>query len=73
LPYPSIANCLSRCGDFGLLAEAARAEVDRISRGASNWRTPFAAEGVANSTIDKVAAAFAIGDAFEPTDSHPKL
>ena len=35
--YPSIANCLTRCGDFGLSAEAARAEVEHISGIVVNW------------------------------------
>lgn len=60
--YPSIANCLSRCGDFGLSTELARAEVERIAREASNWRTIFAEHGVAKRTIDKVGPAFAIAD-----------
>jgi hypothetical protein len=30
--YPSVASCLSRRSDFGLSAESARAQVDRISR-----------------------------------------
>lgn len=70
--YPSIANCVSRCGDFGLSAEAARAEVDRISREVSDWRAVFAAEGIAQSTIDRLAPAFAIADAFEPAGNHLK-
>jgi serine/threonine-protein kinase HipA len=69
--YPSIANCVSRCGDFGLSTEAARAEADRISREVSDWRAVFDAEGVAQPTIDRLAPAFVIADAFEPTESHP--
>jgi serine/threonine-protein kinase HipA len=60
--FPSIANCLSRCGDFGLTTEAARAEADRISREVSNWRAVFDAEGVARSTIDRIATAFAVAE-----------
>jgi serine/threonine-protein kinase HipA len=70
--YPSIANCLSRNADFGLSAEAARAEVDRISRETTNWRAVFASEGVANATINKVAPAFAIADAFDLTENRPQ-
>jgi serine/threonine-protein kinase HipA len=71
--YPSVANCLSRCGDFGLSADAARAEISRICRVVSAWRTVFSQEGIASSTIDRVAPAFAIADArAADEESYPR-
>jgi serine/threonine-protein kinase HipA len=64
--YPSIANCLSRCGDFGMNLEEAQSEVDRIATIAATWREVFEQEGVAVSTIEKVASAFVIVNGFQP-------
>jgi serine/threonine-protein kinase HipA len=67
--YPSIANCLTRCGDFGLSAEAARAEVEHISGIVVNWRGVFADEGIAEATIARVAPAFVVVDSLQPDAS----
>ncbi|MCC8958563.1 type II toxin-antitoxin system HipA family toxin [Bradyrhizobium sp. Pear77] len=62
--YPSIGNCLSRCGDFGLNLEEAQAEINRIATIATTWRDVFDQEGIAVPTIERVAPAFAIADSY---------
>lgn len=68
--YPSIQNCLSRCNDFGLTLEAAKAEIDHIAGVAANWRSVFADEGVSASTIERVASAFTLADTYESKVDH---
>ena len=61
--FPSLENCISRCGDFGLSAEAARSEIQRISALTANWRTFFAQSGVSQITIERIAPAFELARA----------
>ncbi|ABD89670.1 type II toxin-antitoxin system HipA family toxin [Rhodopseudomonas palustris] len=63
--FPSIANCLSRCGDFGLSREAAASEVERLARQVREWRSFFEAEGISQATIERIASAFKLADEFE--------
>lgn len=53
----SIYNLLSQAGRFGLSAEAARAEIDRIAAVVRHWRESFFACGVSGEDIDTIAAA----------------
>lgn len=69
--YPSIANCLSHCSDFGLSTDEAQAEVERIATIATTWRRVFENVGVDNATIERIAPAFAIADSFSSQD-HPQ-
>jgi serine/threonine-protein kinase HipA len=70
--FPSIANCLSRCGDFGLSLDEAQSEVSRIATIVATWRDVFEQEGLAISTIEKVAPAFALADSYRPTEGLPR-
>lgn len=69
--YPSLSNCLSRCGDFGLNTDEAQAEIERIATIAATWRQVFESAGVDRATIEKTAPAFTIADSFSP-QSHPQ-
>jgi serine/threonine-protein kinase HipA len=60
--YPSVENCLSRCGDFGLRDDEARAEINRIATVMSRWRTVFEENGVPETDLSRVASAFAVAD-----------
>jgi serine/threonine-protein kinase HipA len=53
----SIYNLLSQCRRFGLPAEGARAEIDRIVEVVRHWREVFLACGVAARDIDSIAPA----------------
>lgn len=53
----SIYNLLSQAGRFGLSAEAARAEIDRIVAFVRSWRDSFFACGVSGKDIDTIAPA----------------
>lgn len=64
--YPSISNCLSRCGDFGLRTDEAQAEIERIAIIAATWRQVFENTGVDSATIERITPAFAIADSFSP-------
>ena len=54
----SIYNLLSQAGRFGLSAEQARAEIDRIADVVRHWRDSFFACGVSAQDIDSIAPAF---------------
>ncbi len=69
--YPSLSNCMSRCGDFGLSTDEAQAEIERIATIAATWRQVFKNVGVDSATIERTAPAFAIADGFSPQD-HPQ-
>jgi len=53
----SIYNLLSQAGRFGLSAEQARAEIDRIVEVVRHWRDTFFACGVSAKDIDYIAPA----------------
>ena len=53
----SIYNLLSQVGRFGLSAEEARAEIDRIADVVRHWRDSFFACGVSAKDIDYIAPA----------------
>lgn len=53
----SIYNLLSQAGRFGLLAEEARAEIDRLVDVVRHWRDTFFACGVSAKDIDYIAPA----------------
>lgn len=53
----SIYNLLSQAGQFGLSAEEARAQIDRIIDVARHWRETFIACGVSTKDIDAIAPA----------------
>ncbi len=53
----SIYNLLSQAGRFGLSAEEARAEIDRLVDVVRHWRDSFFACGVSAKDIDYIAPA----------------
>ncbi|WP_244883600.1 hypothetical protein [Variovorax paradoxus] len=53
----SIYNLLSQAGRFGLSAEEARGEIDRLVDVVRHWRDGFFACGVLVKDIDYIAAA----------------
>jgi serine/threonine-protein kinase HipA len=53
----SIYNLLSQAGRFGLSAEEARGQIDRIVEVVQQWRDSFFACGVSAKDIDYIAAA----------------
>jgi serine/threonine-protein kinase HipA len=53
----SIYNLLSRAGRFGLSAQEARTEIDRIVAVVQHWRDSFIACGVSAKDIDHIAPA----------------
>lgn len=53
----SIYNLLSQAGRFGLSAEAARADIDRLADVVRHWRDTFFACGVSAKDIDYIAPA----------------
>jgi serine/threonine-protein kinase HipA len=54
----SIYNLLSQCERFGLSAEAARAEIEKIVTTLRAWRDHFHACGVSAKDIEYIAPAF---------------
>jgi serine/threonine-protein kinase HipA len=56
---PTVENCLSRCGEFGLSVDVARAIADRIIEGMRQWQDAFRACGVPEATIGRLRRAFA--------------
>jgi serine/threonine-protein kinase HipA len=54
----SIYNLLSQCERFGLSAEAARAEIEKIVTTLRAWRDDFHACGVSAKDIEYIAPAF---------------
>jgi serine/threonine-protein kinase HipA len=54
----SVYNLLSQCERFGLNAEAARKEVEKIVATVRSWRDHFRACGVSAQDIDYIAPAF---------------
>jgi serine/threonine-protein kinase HipA len=66
--YPSISNCLSRCGDFGLREHEAQAEIERIAAVAVTWRQVFENAGVDEASVERIAPAFVIADSFSSRD-----
>ncbi|MCC7272804.1 MAG: type II toxin-antitoxin system HipA family toxin [Alphaproteobacteria bacterium] len=55
---PSIANCLTRCGEFGLHEDPARALIETIVARLRGWRTFYGESGVDGRTIDRLRRAF---------------
>ena len=55
----NIYNLLSQAGRFGLSAEEARAEIDRLVDGVHHWRDSFFACGVSAKDIDYIATTWA--------------
>ena len=53
----SIYNLMSQAGRFGLSAEEARGQIDRLVNVARNWRDSFFACGVSAKDIDYIAQA----------------
>ena len=56
---PTIENCLSRCGDFGLGADDAGALINSMIEMMQRWRTSFRELGVFEMTIAQLGRAFA--------------
>jgi serine/threonine-protein kinase HipA len=68
----SIYNLLSQCGRFGLSAEEARKEIDRVVAVVRGWREQFFASGVSAKDVDYIASAF-LPECFffeQPVESH---
>jgi serine/threonine-protein kinase HipA len=55
---PTIANCLSRCGEFGLSTDAAQAMADRMIERMRDWRHDFRELGVPAATMERLARVF---------------
>ena len=67
----SIYNLISQCERFGLSAEAARKEIERIVATVRTWRDHFRACGVSEKDVDYMAQAF-LPDCFffeKPVDA----
>jgi serine/threonine-protein kinase HipA len=56
---PTIENCLSRCGEFGLSQEAAKAVASQMVERMRNWRNVFRTLGVPAATIARLEQVFA--------------
>ena len=54
----SVYNLLSQCDRFGLTAEAARKEIEKMVVTLKSWREHFRACGVSTKDIDHIAPAF---------------
>ena len=54
----SVYNLLSQCDRFGLTAEAARKEIEKMVVPLKSWREHFRACGVSTKDIDHIAPAF---------------
>ncbi len=63
----SIYNLLSQPEVFGLSAEGARAEIDRMREKVSRWRDIFSKHGVSRDDIDAIAPAM-LAESFERTE-----
>ncbi len=61
--FPSLANCMSRCGDFGLSEEAATSEIRRLCEVTASWEVFFARSGTPQTTIGRIAPAFNLAGA----------
>jgi serine/threonine-protein kinase HipA len=57
---PTIDNCLSRCGEFALSRDAAKAIVDKMVEHMRNWQDDFRSLGVPEATIGGLRRAFAL-------------
>lgn len=56
--YPTIGNCLTRAADFDLSRDDAKGIVDALVKRMGRWREDFAADGVDDATIKRLARAF---------------
>jgi serine/threonine-protein kinase HipA len=56
---PTVENCLSRCGEFGLSNDAAKAIVDTMVDRMRNWQDAFRVLQVPEATIGRLRRAFA--------------
>jgi len=56
---PTIENCLSRCGEFALSQDAAKAAASAMVKRMRNWRDVFRALGVPAATIRRLEQVFA--------------
>jgi serine/threonine-protein kinase HipA len=56
---PTIENCLSRCGEFGVAEDAARAVADAMVERMRDWQDFFRALGVPEATIGRLRRVFA--------------
>jgi serine/threonine-protein kinase HipA len=54
----SVYNLLSQCDRFGLTAEAARKEIEKMVVTLKSWREHFRACGISTKDIDHIAPAF---------------
>jgi hypothetical protein len=55
---PSIANCSSRCGEFGLSTDAAQAMADRMIERMRDWRHDFRELGVPAASMEQLTRVF---------------
>lgn len=67
----SIYNLLSQAGRFGLSAEEARGQIDKLVDAVRHWRDSFVACGVSAEDIDYIAPAF-LPDCFF-FERHPSI
>jgi serine/threonine-protein kinase HipA len=56
---PTIENCMSRCGEFGLSQEAAKAVASAMVERMRDWRDVFRSLGVPAATIGRLEQVFA--------------
>jgi serine/threonine-protein kinase HipA len=56
---PTVENCLSRCGEFGLSNDAAVAIADKMLECMRAWQDKFRSLGVPEATIGRLRRAFA--------------
>jgi serine/threonine-protein kinase HipA len=56
---PTIENCRSRCGEFGLSADAAKAIADEMVERMRDWQGAFRAQHVPEATIGRLRRVFA--------------
>ena len=55
---PTIANCLSRCGEFGLSTDSAQAMAEHIVERMRDWRHDFRELGVPAASMERLARVF---------------
>jgi serine/threonine-protein kinase HipA len=56
---PTIENCLSRCGEFGLSKDGAKAIADKMVERLRNWQDDFRSRNVPEATIGRLRQVFA--------------
>jgi hypothetical protein len=55
---PTIENCSSHCGEFGLSTDAAQVMADRMIERMRDWRHDFRELGVPAATMERLARVF---------------